>query len=51
MNRIIEMRHALRRELEERGSKVAWNHITAQIGMFCFTGMTVPQVTHRPSMH
>ena len=43
--RIIEMRHSLRQELESRGSTLAWNHITDQIGMFCFTGMTVAEVS------
>nr|MCH1922947.1 aminotransferase class I/II-fold pyridoxal phosphate-dependent enzyme [Shewanella ferrihydritica] len=26
------------------GSKKNWNHITDQIGMFCFTGLTPEQV-------
>jgi aspartate aminotransferase len=32
-DRIIEMRFALKNELERIGSKVAWNHITDQIGI------------------
>ena len=39
------MRHSLRQELESRGSALTWNHITDQIGMFCFTGMTVAEVS------
>ena len=39
------MRHSLRQELEIRGSALTWNHITDQIGMFCFTGMTVAEVS------
>ena len=49
--RIIEMRHALRSQLEQLGSKLPWNHITDQIGMFCFTGMTTPQVRGTSSVH
>ncbi|KAJ2171746.1 aspartate transaminase aat1 [Coemansia sp. RSA 560] len=43
-DRIIGMRVALRSRLEKLGSSVAWNHITDQIGMFCFTGLTAAQV-------
>ena len=42
-DRIIQMRHALRNELEKMGSKLPWNHITDQIGMFAFTGLTEAQ--------
>ncbi|OJJ46591.1 hypothetical protein ASPZODRAFT_66640 [Penicilliopsis zonata CBS 506.65] len=42
--RIQEMRAGLRARLEERGTPGAWNHITEQIGMFSFTGLTEPQV-------
>ena len=38
------MRQALRTQLEQMGSKLPWNHITDQIGMFCFTGISTPQV-------
>ena len=44
-DRIIQMRHALRNELEKIGSKLPWNHITDQIGMFAFTGLTEAQGT------
>ncbi|KAJ1643113.1 aspartate transaminase aat1 [Coemansia asiatica] len=43
-DRIIGMRAALRGRLEELGSKKSWVHITDQIGMFCFTGLTPEQV-------
>lgn len=38
------MRKALRGELEGLGSKLPWNHITEQIGMFCYTGLDEKQV-------
>lgn len=42
--RIIEMRKALRSHLESLGTPGTWNHITDQIGMFSFTGLSEPQV-------
>ncbi|KAK9783711.1 putative Aspartate aminotransferase [Seiridium cardinale] len=42
--RIINMRTALKSKLEELGTPGTWNHITDQIGMFTFTGMTEAQV-------
>ncbi|OTA63209.1 PLP-dependent transferase [Hypoxylon sp. EC38] len=42
--RIISMRKALRAKLEELGTPGTWNHITDQIGMFSFTGLTEEQV-------
>lgn len=42
--RIISMRQALRSKLEELGTPGTWNHITDQIGMFSFTGLTEEQV-------
>lgn len=42
--RIIEMRSALRNKLEELGTPGTWNHLTDQIGMFSFTGLTEEQV-------
>lgn len=41
--RIIEMRKQLRAKLEEMGTPGTWNHITDQIGMFSFTGLTEEQ--------
>jgi aspartate aminotransferase, mitochondrial len=43
-NRIIEMRALLRSKLEAGDSTRKWNHITDQIGMFCFTGLSKEQV-------
>ncbi|KAF4556394.1 Aspartate aminotransferase-like protein 2 [Elsinoe fawcettii] len=42
--RIISMRKALRSKLEEMGTPGKWNHITEQIGMFSFTGLSEEQV-------
>lgn len=42
--RIKEMRKALRNELERLGTPGDWSHITKQIGMFSFTGLTPKQV-------
>ncbi|KAH7938006.1 hypothetical protein HPB49_019109 [Dermacentor silvarum] len=43
-DRIIGMRTRLRDGLKREGSTKNWQHITDQIGMFCFTGMTQEQV-------
>ncbi|KAJ3205973.1 aspartate transaminase aat1 [Dinochytrium kinnereticum] len=44
-DRIISMRAELRNHLEKTyGSKRNWSHITSQIGMFCYTGLTPEQV-------
>ncbi|CAO3658484.1 unnamed protein product [Umbelopsis vinacea] len=44
-DRIITMRNKLRGHLEnDFGSKQSWNHITEQIGMFCYTGLSPEQV-------
>ena len=43
-DRINTMRAALRSRLEE-GSTKSWEHITKQIGMFAYSGMTKDQVT------
>lgn len=42
--RIISMRQALRSQLEALGTPGTWNHITDQIGMFSYTGLTEEQV-------
>lgn len=42
--RIIEMRKGLRERLEAKGTPGTWDHITSQIGMFSFTGLTPTQV-------
>jgi len=43
-NRILQMRDALRSAIEGRGTPGTWNHITDQIGMFSYTGLTTSQV-------
>lgn len=43
-DRIILMRKLLRAELEKLGSPHNWQHITDQIGMFCFSGLSPEQV-------
>lgn len=43
-SRIQSMRHLLRQKLEAGNSKHKWNHITEQIGMFCYTGLSKEQV-------
>ncbi|GAB7348196.1 hypothetical protein MBLNU459_g6200t1 [Dothideomycetes sp. NU459] len=42
--RIISMRKALKEKLDQMGTPGTWNHITDQIGMFSFTGLTEKQV-------
>lgn len=42
--RIAEMRKGLRARLEERKTPGTWTHITSQIGMFSFTGLSEKQV-------
>ncbi|XP_015514408.1 aspartate aminotransferase, mitochondrial isoform X1 [Neodiprion lecontei] len=43
-DRINSIRKALKNELDKTGTKLNWDHVTNQIGMFCFTGMTPEQV-------
>ncbi|XP_022918905.1 aspartate aminotransferase, mitochondrial [Onthophagus taurus] len=43
-DRIISVRAKLRENLKKEGSSLNWQHITDQIGMFCFTGMKPQQV-------
>lgn len=49
--RMNEMRVALRASLEKSGAKGDWSHITTQIGMFSFTGLTIPQVDQMVKKH
>lgn len=42
-DRIISVRTVLRKNLEKLGSTRNWQHVTDQIGMFCFTGMNPEQ--------
>ena len=43
-DRIISMRTLLQDGLMKEGSVRNWQHITDQIGMFCFTGLKPKQV-------
>ncbi|OJD31837.1 aspartate aminotransferase [Diplodia corticola] len=43
-SRIIQMRTLLQMHLGTLGSKRNWNHITSQIGMFAYTGLTPEQM-------
>lgn len=42
-DRIVKMRTALRKAIEAKGTPGTWEHITNQIGMFSYTGLSVPQ--------
>ena len=50
-DRIISMRDKLKAGLEREGSTLNWQHITDQIGMFCFTGMKPEQVEQISKKH
>jgi len=43
-SRIAEMRDGLRSRLEKLGTPGQWDHITSQIGMFSYTGLSATQV-------
>lgn len=47
-DRIISMRTQLVSNLKKEGSSHNWQHITDQIGMFCFTGLKPEQVNAIP---
>lgn len=42
-DRIITMREKLHAALKEVGAPGKWDHITSQIGMFSYTGLTKVQ--------
>jgi aspartate aminotransferase len=50
-DRIITMRHAMVKSLKDHGSPHDWTHITDQIGMFAFTGITADQVADLSNKH
>ncbi|OSS50235.1 hypothetical protein B5807_05176 [Epicoccum nigrum] len=50
-DRIITMRALLKENLEKLGSKHDWSHITSQIGMFAYTGLTAEQMTKLAEEH
>lgn len=45
-NRILQMRDLLRGALEAKNTPGTWNHITDQIGMFSYTGLSADQVAY-----
>ena len=45
-SRIIEMRKGLRDRLEKLSTPGSWSHITSQIGMFSYTGLTAKQIEY-----
>ncbi|KAA0148351.1 hypothetical protein FNF27_03433 [Cafeteria roenbergensis] len=49
--RISAARVRLREEVERLGTDRDWSHITSQIGMFCFTGLTPEQCDRMVSDH
>jgi len=50
-DRILEVRDLLRKGLEAKGTPGTWNHITDQIGMFSFTGLTQAQCERLIATH
>lgn len=44
-SRIIRMREMLVSNLKKEGSTHNWQHVTDQIGMFCFTGLKAEQAS------
>ena len=42
--RIVKMRHALRAQLEELKTPGRWDHLTSQIGIFCYSRLAAEQV-------
>lgn len=50
-DRIITMRALLKEKLEQLGSKHDWSHITSQIGMFAYTGLTPDQMDELAKKH
>lgn len=45
-SRILSMRKGLQERLEKLGTPGSWDHITRQIGMFSYTGLSEPQVAY-----
>ena len=43
-SRMTDMREGLVQKLAENGSTHDWSHITSQIGMFAYTGLSTEQV-------
>jgi len=50
-DRILEVRKLLRQGLEQKGTPGTWNHITDQIGMFSYTGLSETQCERLINKH
>lgn len=50
-SRIKTMRSLLRQKLENLGSQRNWSHLTTQIGMFAYTGLSEAEVQHLRDEH
>lgn len=50
-NRISSMRQAVYNGVYNKGSKLNWDHIVQQIGMFAFTGLNIDQVRALKTQH
>ena len=50
-DRIISMRTLLKDNLEHLGSNEDWDHVTKQIGMFCYSGLSTDQVEKMKGDH
>lgn len=50
-DRVISMRTKLVENLKKLGSSRNWSHITNQIGMFCYSGLTPEQVDKLAAEH
>lgn len=50
-DRMVRMRHMLREALIKNGTPGSWDHVTKQIGMFSFTGLSKEQVMFMRENH
>lgn len=50
-SRILSMRQGLKERLQKLQTPGNWDHITNQIGMFSYTGLSEPQVAHMVKEH
>merc|ERR1740121_396216 len=50
-DRILDVRAKLRRGLEAKGTPGTWNHVTDQIGMFSYTGLSTAVCERLISQH
>jgi aspartate aminotransferase len=49
--RIVKMRHALKAQLEDLKTPGHWDHLTSQIDMFCYSGLTAEKVDILREVH